>query len=69
MLKRSPKKVTLYFDKNDELVEESVALNDQNNYYHKYHAVTVDFGSEDDQDGRDILTKDIFYSNKKVDNA
>jgi hypothetical protein len=66
--KKKPQKVTLYFDKNDELVDEETVLKDKHNYYHKYHAVTVDFGNEEDE-SRGILTKDIFWGQKKTDNA
>jgi len=69
MAKRIPKKMNLYFDKNDEMVEEEVALADPHNYYHKYHSVEVEFGSEDDDDVKAILTKDIFWGEKKTDNA
>jgi hypothetical protein len=50
-------------------VSEEVALNDPNNYYHKYHCVTVDFGTDEDVEGRDKITKDIFWGEKKTDNA
>ena len=60
LLNRQPRKVTLYFDKNDELVQEEVVLNDVHNYPNKYHSLVVDFGSEDSSDGTDLLTKDIF---------
>ena len=34
---KPPKKITLYFNKYDEFVDENTALSDLNNYYHKYH--------------------------------
>jgi len=40
----------MYFDRNDELVDENVADADQNNYYHKYHMVEIDFKQEYDED-------------------
>ena len=43
---------------------------DPNNYYHKYHMVEVVFGGEEDfYEGRDKITKDIFYGEKKTENA
>ena len=45
--KRKPKKVVLYFNKYDELIEEAIALSDPNNYYHKYHTVDFDFGADE----------------------
>lgn len=69
-LRKQPRRVTLYFDENDELVDEATALADPKNYYHKYHAVTVDFGgSEEFGDVRDKITKDIFCSEKSTENA
>ena len=51
----------MYFDQNDELVEERVAEADPNNYYHKYHMVEIDFKQEyDDDDDEDIqMLEDI----------
>ena len=42
------------------MVDEQTVLKDRHNYYHKYHAVTVDFGC-DDEGARGLLTKDIFW--------
>ena len=64
---RPPQKVTLYFNKYDEFVDEIIAQSDPNSYYHKYHAVEVDFGGYE-KEGRDILTKDIFWGQKKTEN-
>lgn len=36
-LRRTERRVRVYFDRNDDLVEEAVAQADPNNYYHKYH--------------------------------
>ncbi len=49
-LKKKPRQARLYFDQNDELVDEETAMCDQNNYYHKYHVVEMDFGRADDED-------------------
>ena len=38
-LRKQPRRVTLYFNENDELVDEATALSDPNSYYHKYHSV------------------------------
>ena len=43
MSKRQPRKVTLYFNEDDELVDEEEALSDCHN---KYHSVVVDYGNE-----------------------
>lgn len=63
--------MTLYFDKNDEMVDEETAMRDPFNYYHKYHAVTVDFGGEDygNLAAAHKITKDIFYGEKRTENA
>ena len=48
----------VYFDRNDDLVEEAVAQADPNNYYHKYHVVEIDFKAldyEDDEDDLELL--------------
>ena len=45
----------MYFDRNDELVDENVADADQNNYYHKYHMVEIDFKQEYDEDDDDDI--------------
>jgi hypothetical protein len=61
--KQQPRRVVLYFDQNDELVDEETAKMDQNNYYHKYHAVEVDYGcilTSEDLGIKDKITKDIF---------
>lgn len=47
--------VRLYFDQNDEVVDEETAMRDPNNFYHKYHAVEVDYsrlanGEDEDED-------------------
>jgi len=52
-LRKQPRRVRLYFDQHDEMVDEETAHCDENNYYHKYHMVEVDFkqatgGDEDD---------------------
>ncbi len=67
--KQQPRRVTLYFDENDELVDEETALCDPNNYYHKYHSVQVDFGGDEVIEGRDKITKDIFWGEKCTENA
>ena len=69
LINNLPRKVTLYFDKNDDLVYEEVVLNDTHNYPNKYHSLTVDFGSEDSSEGTDLLTKDIFCGSQKTENA
>jgi hypothetical protein len=50
LMRKYPRKVKLYFDVNDKLVDEDTALNDENNYHHKYHTVEVDFGNIDGQE-------------------
>ena len=47
--KKRPHKVNLYFDQNDELVDEEVALKDKHNYYHKYHCVAFEFDHEEEE--------------------
>ena len=47
-LRKQPRRVRVYFDQNDDLVDEETAMCDQNNFYHKYHVVEMDFGAEDD---------------------
>ena len=62
----------LYFDSNDELVDEETAKMDQNNYYHKYHAVEVDYGCSmvsDELSIKDKITKDIFNGEECSENA
>ena len=49
------------------MVDEALVSRDHNNYYYKYHTVEVDFGG-DEGEGRDILTKDIFWGQKKTEN-
>ena len=49
-LKRQSRHSRLYFDRNDELVTEEVAMCDQNNFYHKYHVVEVDFNDSSDDE-------------------
>lgn len=44
-------------------------MTDPNNYYHKYHAVQVDFGGEDEFFKGGKITKDIFYGEKSHENA
>jgi hypothetical protein len=66
---KKQQKVNLYFNQNDELVDEEVALNDIHNYYHKYHCVSVDFGSNGDDCGIEKLTKEIFSGTQKIENA
>ncbi len=63
------KKVCLYFDRNDELVDESVARADSKNFYHKYHIVEVELGEIDEEEGHEILTKGIFKGKNTEDNA
>ena len=65
--KKLPKKVTLYFNKYDEIVEERVVQADRHHYYHKYHSVDVDFGGEDSV--KDLLTQDIFWGQGKAENV
>ena len=70
--KQQPRRVVLYFDQNDELVDEEIAKTDQNNYYHKYHAVEVDYGSNSMLEGIDLkdkITKDIFCGEQNTENA
>jgi hypothetical protein len=57
-LRRTERRVRVYFDRNDDLVEEAVAQADPNNYYHKYHVVEIDFKPvdyEDDDDDLELL--------------
>lgn len=62
--------MTLYFDENDEMVDEETAKNDRYNYYHKYHAVQVEFGNDDIfENASHKITKDIFWGEKCTDNA
>lgn len=69
-LRKQPRRVTVYFDKNDEMVDEQTALRDPNNYYHKYHAVTLDLGEGNADDATaHKITKDIFYGEKRTENA
>jgi len=42
-LRKQPRRVLMYFDKNDEMVPEFYANSDPKNYYHKYHVVDFDF--------------------------
>ena len=42
-LRRQPRRTLMYFNKNDEMVQEAYAKEDPNNYYHKYHVVEYDF--------------------------
>lgn len=58
--------MTLYFNENDEVVDEEEALRDKR---HKYHTVVVDLGSDDYISGTNILTKDLFCSDKNTENA
>jgi len=75
--------VRLYFDQNDEMVDEETAMSDKNNFYHKYHAVEVIFSTDDDDEYRfsdvkkpdEILpartnkvTKEMFYGEKPQEN-
>lgn len=56
-LRKQHRKVIAYFDQNDEMVEEQVAISDPNNYYHKYHMVEMDFKpayEDDDEDEEEI---------------
>jgi len=62
-LRKQSRRVTLYFNENDELVDEATALQDPKSYYHKYHAVQVDFGTSEG----DKITKDIFCGDKCAD--
>jgi hypothetical protein len=55
-LRKKPSVSKLYFDANDEAVDEVTALNDQGNYYHKYHFVECMFGSpEEDEDAERLM--------------
>ena len=58
------RRIRLYFDQNDEMVDEDIALHDLNNYYHKYHTVEIDMikaqcagldGDCEDDDSFDII--------------
>jgi hypothetical protein len=70
LLRRQQRRVTVYFDKNDEMVDEQTALRDPYNYYHKYHAVTLEFEGENHYDATaHKITKDIFNGEKKTENA
>lgn len=51
------RRLRLYFDQEDNMLDEESALKDVNNYYHKYHVVEVDMikthsveGDDDDYD-------------------
>ena len=64
--------MVLYFDENDELVDEETAKADKRNYYHKYHAVEVEYGrgvESEDMSVKDKITKDLFCGEKSTDNA
>mmetsp|Transcript_24585 Transcript_24585/g.24184 ORF Transcript_24585/g.24184 Transcript_24585/m.24184 type:complete len:234 (-) Transcript_24585:55-756(-) len=67
-MKKKAKKVVLYFNENDEMVEEEVALKALKNPKNKgkYHSVMVDFGNEE---GTEKITKDIFWGTKRDENA
>lgn len=32
----------IYFDQEDNMIDEETAMKDTNNYYHKYHVIEVD---------------------------
>ena len=49
-MKKQQRRVRMYFDQNDEMVDEETAMCDQNNFYHKYHVVEVDFAACDEDD-------------------
>ena len=67
LLRKNPRKVRLYFDENDEAVDEATALSDPDNFYHKYHIVEIDL---DPESMGDRITKDTFKgSHKGTDNA
>ena len=52
------------------MVDEETAKNDRYNYYHKYHAVQVEFGNDDIfENASHKITKDIFWGEKCTDNA
>lgn len=59
--------MTLYFNDNDEMVDEEEVQQCKDKK--KYHSVTVDFGNEDFIRGTEKITKDFFWSNKKSENA
>lgn len=66
-MSKAPRIVTLYFDQNDELVDEETVIRDAYNYPNKYHTVQVNFGNEELLG--DFITKDIFCGKEKEDNA
>jgi hypothetical protein len=53
------------------MVDEETAKRDPYNYYHKYHAVQVDFGGDDYYSDKVALniTKDILCGEKSTENA
>lgn len=71
-LSEAPRTVTLYFDRNDDLIDEKTALNDLKDSHtdpKKYHSVVVNFGNEDREMSADIITADIFRAHDKEENA
>eukprot|EP00349_Pseudokeronopsis_sp_Brazil_P001373 CAMPEP_0202959376 /NCGR_PEP_ID=MMETSP1396-20130829/3571_1 /ASSEMBLY_ACC=CAM_ASM_000872 /TAXON_ID= /ORGANISM="Pseudokeronopsis sp., Strain Brazil" /LENGTH=228 /DNA_ID=CAMNT_0049677897 /DNA_START=37 /DNA_END=723 /DNA_ORIENTATION=- len=67
-LRKAATKVTLYFDENDEMMEEEDALKLMQNPKNKgkIHSVVVDFGNEE---GTQKITKDIFWGSQRDENA
>ena len=58
----------MYFNTNDELVDETFALKEMKDKKNKgkYHTVTVDY---DGNEGKEKITQDIFWGNKRQENA
>ena len=52
-LRKTGRRVRVYFDRNDDMVDEALALADPNNYYHKYHVVEIDLKAAKDMDDDD----------------
>lgn len=62
----------MYFNQNDEQVDEAMASSDPNNYYHKYHVVSHDFKQDcqSDEDDEDIqILEEIVMGGSKGDKA
>lgn len=71
-MKKLPKKVTLYFNSNDELVSEEeiqMRIEAGENINKRYHSVEVEFSKDEDEEGTDQITKDIFWGAQKTENA
>lgn len=64
-LVKNSHKTTLYFNRNDELVDERTALKNPS----RYHKVTLALGCKNVGEGSQQLTKSSFWGDKKEENA